>query len=213
MPARNRVKHYEADVYYHVYNRGTDKQAIFHDEADYFYMLSLFRRHLAGPKDGDIQRQDKYGRKFVNFADEIELAAFCLMPTHFHLLVYLKQPEGLVHLMRSVMTAYTMYFNRKYHRTGGLYQGVFLAVPIRQAIYLWHVGRYIHLDPTNIGEDYTFYPFSSLDYFAGKKKASWLHEDRLVASVAERNEYLDFVADYLHDHKEHALLRNLLAAE
>ena len=209
MPTRNRVKQYETDTYYHVYNRGANGQNIFKEEADCVYFLGLFKRHLAPTAKGT----DRYGRVYEKFGDEVELVAYCLLPNHFHLLVFLKQADGLVHLMRSVMTAYTMYFNRKYQRSGSLCQGVFLASPIRQDIYLWHVGRYIHLDPQAAGQDSLSYPFSSIRYLGDASRPEWLHAERLVGTASERQEYLDFIADYRFDPDEHELLRNLLAAE
>lgn len=209
MPKRNSTKLYGENQFYHVYNRGVNKQNIFIDEQDYFYFLGLFKRHLA--TDGNVT--DSYGRTLLNYNEEVELVAYCLMPNHYHLLIFLKEPTGLVHLTRSVMTAYTMYFNKKYERTGKLYEGVFLAVPIHTDMYLWHVSRYIHLNPLDIKEDFLHYPYSSLEYFTGTKHASWLNEERLVATQKERSEYADFVADYETMHKDRKFIKALLAAE
>jgi hypothetical protein len=104
-----------------------------------------------------------------------------------------------------------MYFNKKYQRTGGLYEGVFLASRISNDGYLWHVSRYIHLNPMDIGADFRQYPYSSIDYFIGNKKASWLHPEKLVENTVEKNQYLEFVADYETMHKDMKLLKNLLA--
>src|SRR5450830_63642 len=122
MPTRNKVKQYGEDEYYHVYNRGVNKDLIFREDEDYWYFLRLFKRHLSPAND-----TDRYGRIVKKHHENIELVAFCLMPNHFHLLVYLKKSNGLVNLMRSIMTSYTMYFNKKYKRKGHLYQDVFLA--------------------------------------------------------------------------------------
>ncbi len=206
MPKRNSIKVYGADQYYHIYNRGVAKQDIFREASDYYYFLSLFKRHLS-PE----QAVDSAGRKIVSYRDEVDLVAFCLMPNHFHLLCYLKQPDGIITLMRSVMTAYTMYFNKKYGRTGGLYEGVFLASRITNDAYLWHVTRYIHLNPMDLGRDYRSYPYSSLGYFAGTSHASWLAANRLVESSKDQTEYLEFVADYETMHQDMKLLKNLLA--
>lgn len=207
MPKRNSVKVYGADQYYHIYNRGVAKQDIFLEASDYYYFLSLFKRHLSSE-----QAVDSAGRKFANYSQDVELVAYCLMPNHFHLLCYLKQPEGIIKLMRSVMTAYTMYFNKKYGRTGGLYEGVFLASRITNDAYLWHITRYIHLNPMDIHRDYHTYPYSSLPYFAGTSHAPWLTVKRLVESTKDQTEYLEFVADYETMHHDMALLKNLLAA-
>ncbi|MBC7943157.1 transposase [Candidatus Saccharibacteria bacterium] len=207
MPKRNRIKIYGSGQYYHLYNRGVDRQNIFQEPGDYFYFLSLLKRHLS-----DTTATDSYGRAFAKFSEEVELMAFCLMPNHFHILCYLKEPDGIVHLMRSVMTAYSMYFNKKYQRTGGLYEGPFLASRIENEAYLWHVSRYIHLNPLDIGQDFRQYPYSSIAYFAGEKKADWLRASNLIETDKDVREYLEFVADYETMHKEMKYLKNLLAA-
>lgn len=207
MPKRNSVKTYGADNYYHLYNRGVNRQDIFLEPEDRFYFLSLFKRHLSTEPE-----LDSHKRPFTKYDTEVELVAFCLMPNHFHLLCYLKEPDGLVHLMRSVMTAYTMYFNKKYRRTGGLYEGIFLASRITNDGYLWHVSRYIHLNPMDIGQDFYEYPYSSINYFAGNKRATWLHPEKLVETMTERKQYLEFVSDYQTMHQDMALLKNILAS-
>ena len=207
MPKKNVVKMYGADRYYHIYNRGGNRQDIFREPNDYYYFLSLFKRHLS-----DEAEIDSNSRPFNMYKDEVELVAFCLMPNHFHLLCYLKEPLGIVHLMRSIMTAYTMYFNKKYKRTGKLYEGVFLASGIDTDIYLWQVSRYIHLNPLDAGHNPKTYDYSSMDYFAGIKHASWLHPERLVETDKDRQEYMEFVVDYATMHKDLKLLKNILAS-
>jgi len=208
MPKKNIVKEYGADEYYHIYNRGGNKKDIFLEPNDYYYFISLFKRHLS-----DELISDSSGRPFTKYSDEVELVAFCLMPNHFHILCYLKEPNGIIRLMRSVMTAYTMYFNKKYKCSGKLYEGVFLASRIDNDIYLWQVSRYIHLNPIDGGEDYVNYDYSSMPYFAGVKKASWLHIDKLVETDEDIREYLKFVSDYKTMHKDLKFLKNVLATQ
>lgn len=206
MPKRNSVKLYGTDEYYHVYNRGVNKQDIFIEPDDYYYFLSLFKRHLSPDNETDA-----FKRPFAKLDDEIELICYCLMPNHFHLLVYLKDPDGLVHLMRRVLTSYTMYFNKKYKRTGGLYEGVFLASRITNDGYLWHVSRYIHLNPMDTKINFKDYPYSSIEYFTGSKHAAWLHPEKLIESSDDKKQYLDFVEDYQTMHEDMKLLKNILA--
>lgn len=206
MPTRNRIKAYGEDQYYHVYNRGVNKELIFREEVDYFYFLHLLKRHLS-----DERMKDKFGRPFRYLGDSIEVTAYCLMGNHFHMLVYLKEADGLVNLMRSAMTAYTMYYNLKYHRVGRLYQERFLASRITTEYYLWHVSRYIHLNPLDIGQDWQMYPYSSIKHFTGEHHADWVHENRLVQTTEERHDYLKFVSDYESYRRDLELLKNILA--
>jgi len=166
---------------------------IFREDSDYAYMLHLFKRHLSAQP-----AHDKQGRDIKNYSQDIDLVAYCLMPNHYHLVVYLKETEGLERLMRSVMTAYSMYFNKKYSRVGALFQNHFLASRITDEAYYWHISRYVHLNPIEItGGDYEAYPFSSFEYFIGKKSAEWLHPEHFVETDEERAAYCTFMNDYI----------------
>lgn len=109
----------------------------------------------------------------------INIGAYCLMPNHFHILVQEKIEGGISKYMLKLMTSYSMYFNKKYSRTGKLYEGVFKSIHAKKDNYLKYLYSYIHLNPAKIidknwknkdGErkpkdllNYVFiYPYSSL---------------------------------------------------
>jgi len=186
MPSRNVIKRYGAGHVYHVYNRGNDKKNIFVEEADFAVFLALLRRHLS--KD---QTADRLGRPYKNYYDTIELLAFCLMPNHFHLLLYQETETAITQLMRSISISYAGYFNKKYGRVGYVFQGIFKASLIDNHSYWCHISRYIHLNPA----DWRTWEWSSLPYYLGEKRADWVRPDRLF-EVFEGEDYADFVADY-----------------
>ena len=129
MPAKNTEKHYIPHGYYHIYNRGVEKRRIYMDEQDYGVFLSYLKEYLllkdekalrkrladsttsAGEKDRIIRLL-----RMNNFAEEISLLAYCLMPNHFHLLIKQRNEMAIDSFMSSVGTRYTQYFNRKYKR-------------------------------------------------------------------------------------------------
>lgn len=187
MPSRNVVKEYAPDSYYHVYNRGVNKQTIFAEDADYIVFLGLLKRRLS--KEPTV---DRYGRQTPHYKDEIELLAFCLMPNHFHLLVYQHDDsKAVAKLLQSVCTAYTMYFNRKHKRVGRLFQGNFKGSRVTSDEYLQHISRYIHLNPKN----YKKYEWSSLPYYLGTMRAEWVSPDPVLGLFAGDN-YSKFLEDY-----------------
>ena len=207
MPLKNVVKEFAADSYYHVYNRGVSRQNIFTRDKDYTTFLSLYKRHLSVEPTQDYIR-----RPLPHLRSKIELLAFCLMPSHFHLLVYNKEAGGLTDLMRSVMTAYSMYFNKTHKRKGVLFESTYKASLINNKAYLWHVSRYIHLNPQDINKKYSSYPFSSYGYYIDKKNAEWLNPGRILAMHGyELSNYPDFVKDYEAIRAELKQLRSYLA--
>jgi len=187
MPSKNSIKQYAAESYYHIYNRGVAKQIIFAETDDYVVFLSLLKRYLSL-----TPLTDKQGRKYPNYSKDIELLAFCLMPNHFHLLIYQgDDSKAMEALMRSVITSYSGYFNRKYKRVGHLFQGAYKASRIDDEAYLQHISRYIHLNP----KDWQAYEWSSLPYYLDQKQADWLLPAKIL-DIFEGESYKDFVADY-----------------
>lgn len=188
MPAKNIVKSYSGDSYYHLYNRGVEKRKIFLENSDYAYFLHLLKRHL-----GKEITQDKAGRLLPNYHDEINLLAFCLMSNHFHILIWQKEPDGMTRLMRSVCTAYTVYFNKKYERVGKLFQGAFKASQVTTDGYYEHISRYIHLNPRKNPLDYEW---SSISYYSGARTADWVKPAQILNSFTSWDSYRQFLEDY-----------------
>lgn len=186
MPSRNRVKDYVPDSYYHIYNRGVNKRTIFKDTQDYAVFLNLLKRYLSKEP-----QKDKNGREYDSLFGDMELLAFCLMPTHYHLLIYQYQPKAMTALIRRIGTTYSTYFNKKYSRVGPLFQERFKASRIINDNYLLHISRYIHLNP----EEYKNWEFSSLPYYLGNKKADWMVPGKII-ELFEGDDYSEFLADY-----------------
>ena len=184
MPSRNIVKVYDSNAYYHVYNRGVEKRKIFLDDQDYAVFVSLLKRYLS-----DKQALDSRGREYLSLAGKVEVVAFCLMPNHFHILLYQIELGAATQLLRAVCSSYVTYFNSKYNRVGALFQGNFKAVRVNSDNYLSYLTRYIHCNPDN----YLNYEWSSLDYWLGNRTASWLN-DRALNDMSPK-EYMAFIKD------------------
>lgn len=188
MPSRNVLKSYTSDAYYHIYNRGVAKQVIYHDDEDYRVFLNLFKRYLSPEPI-----QDKKGRVYNHLAFRIELLSYCLMPNHFHILVYLHDPNSATTLLKSVSGAYTTYYNKKYERVGPLFQSRFKASRILHDDYLQHITRYIHMNPKN----YIEWVYSSLNNYRGRRKTDWLNAQRMIDIFdGTSEEYMKFLTDY-----------------
>ena len=132
--------------YYHLYNRGTDKRTIFSDKEDYEYFLYLM--YVCNTtKSIELRNINK---DFDRKETIVDIGAYCLMPNHFHILCFEKIEGGISKYMRKLMTAYSMYFNKKYKRTGKLYEGVFKSRHASSNNYLKYLYSYIHLNPAKL---------------------------------------------------------------
>jgi REP element-mobilizing transposase RayT len=117
------------DAFYHVTCRGNERKEIFRDQGDRNTFFKLLARSL-----------DVF---------EVNLLAYALMPNHFHVLVCTPK-ANLSEFMRHFNISYTGAFNRKYQRSGHLYQGRYKSFLIDADNYLLEVSRYIHLNPLRI---------------------------------------------------------------
>lgn len=193
MPSRNIVKQFDIDSYYHIYSRGVAKQLIFYDSTDKAQFIKIVQRHL-DPEDRTVKVD---GTPYRKFTGELEVLCYCLMGNHFHLLVYqFAKPEAITDFMRSVLTAYTMYFNHRHNRVGPLYQSVYKSSRITDDSYLLHITRYIHLNPRS----YKTYHYSSISQYLGSPSPAWLTPSRIL-DLFEGDDYLEFLEDY-EDAKE-----------
>ena len=192
MPTRHIVKVYAANHYYHVFNRGWNLSKIYVDEQDYKYFEYLLARHL-----GTSPFVDTSGKSYRNYSSEVQLNAYCLMGNHFHLLLYQVTESGVRELMTSVLTAYTMYFNKRHKRRGPLFESTFKAVIVLGDAQLMHITRYIHLNHSH----YKTWQHSSYhDYFDMPR--SWISPAPIIDLFGNTDTYKEFVADYAELQRE-----------
>ena len=79
----------------------------------------------------------------------VKILAYCLMPNHFHLLIEEIKEGGISKFMQKLQTGYTMYFNKKFERSGVLFQGRFKSRHADSGNYARYLFSYVHLNPIN----------------------------------------------------------------
>jgi len=150
-------------VFYHIYNRGTNREDIFVQERNYRYFLQLYAKHVE---------------------PVAETYAYCLLKNHFHVLVRIKDmeeqdPEVFQRPLGSIafsnlFNAYAKAINKAYERSGSLFQHPFGRIPVLTQSYLIQLVRYIHLNPQKHGlvSDFREWPYSSYPAFVETLKVS-----------------------------------------
>ncbi len=175
--------------YYHIYNRGTEKRKIFLDWRDHWRFLTLL---YVANSQSVIHLSDHEEKEPMSLFDLpkkgilVDIGAYCLMPNHFHLLLKELGDGNISRFMLKLQTGYPMYFNKKYQRTGSLFEGPFRAKHIVDDNHLKYLFAYIHLNPVKITDPQNWekkiipdiekaknylsqYRFSSLPYYLGEK--------------------------------------------
>lgn len=115
---------------YHIMLRGINKQNIFEDSEDRYKLLEIIRQ---------FKDQNKYS-----------IYGYCLMSNHVHILI--KEVEDSISVsIKRISSSYVLWFNKKYARTGHLFQERFKSEPVENERYFITVLRYIHRNPINAG--------------------------------------------------------------
>ncbi len=157
------------DASYHVMARGNERQKIFRSDEDRILFLKTCE-----------QMVDRFG---------VVIHAYCLMSNHYHLVVSTPR-ANLSQGIGWLQTTYTICFNRKYGRSGHLYQGRFKAQVIEADEYVRVLIPYLHLNPVRPTDktlkidsekfkEFERYPWSSHWEYKGKRKQPWVSLDWL----------------------------------
>jgi putative transposase len=206
MPAKNSIKTYVENGYYHIYNRGIEKRPIFLDSQDYGVFLSYLKEYLSPKTETELRNKlngselssverDKIWSKLrmKNFNADIVLLAYSLMPNHFHLFIKQNTMNGIDKLMKSLGTRFVMYFNRKYSREGSLFQGRYKAVLITDEAYFIHISRYIHKQAISMkGQTLHEIQPSSLSDYLGIKNTTWVHPEEILTLFSNQNPKMNY---------------------
>jgi len=119
-----------AGAVHHIIQRGNDRGAIFLEDADYANFVSRMASNLIESKT----------RCF----------AWSLMPNHIHLVLATGE-RPIKTVLQCIFTGYAMGINKKYGRSGHLFQGRYNSILCEEETYLLELVRYVHLNPVKAG--------------------------------------------------------------
>jgi putative transposase len=168
MNTRDNKPNFEG-AYFHVYNRGVNRNLIFLDDQDYSNLLYR-ARVLAGAIPPPPRTKKGCLRLQALPKGALTIFCYCLMPNHFHFLIRQNCVNGLKMFMQRLCTSYSRYFNKKYERVGHVFQDIFKVKHVLEDAYLTQLVGYIHLNP----DDPFAWKYSSLSTYLG------LSQDSLV---------------------------------
>lgn len=181
--------------FYHVFNRGLNKEKIFLTEPDYEFFLNKL-----------VTLKEKYDHSVY---------ACCLLPNHFHISIKTRK-DSISKIIASLSTSYSMYFNRTHKHYGPVFQNRFKSIVIGSWEYFLELSRYIYLNPVSAGliADPLLYRYSSLKEALGEVPLRLLDHDivRLVGtSKKEKDNYKKFV--YSGIKKDFSTIEKLFESE
>jgi REP element-mobilizing transposase RayT len=194
-----RVVPFLPDQYYHFYNRGNNRQAVFFERENYLFFLRRFKRFVVG---------------------YVDVIAYCLMPTHYHILVRVKQilrqiSEGKTSevletsevstskqvslAMQKFGISYVKAINKRFGRVGALFQGQFQGKPVTSYEHLLNLCVYIHANPVKDGlvslpENWEY---SNYLEWMGLREGMLVNHGFIAENFGTSEEYKQKVMDYI----------------
>ncbi|MBI3261324.1 transposase, partial [Candidatus Berkelbacteria bacterium] len=212
--------------YYHVLNRGVNRQDIFFDTQDYYHVEDIIRYYRFSGITTPFSYLDRLNNTFhKNYLEtlekegtrRVEVVNHCLMPNHFHILVRQEEDQGISRFMSDFQNGFSRYINQKYGRIGPLFQGQFKAVPVESEEQLLQLIRYIFLNPYSAGlidqisEIFT-YPYSSLPQYL-THSTHWCETSLLKQFFTSKEQLKKFIGDYADHQRSLAHIKHLLLEE
>ena len=192
-------KEFGTGEWYQIFNRGNGKM----DEKSqprnsFFKPLETFESQGAPLR---ISRTRNPIRVTPFESDAFSIAAYCLMPNHFHFLIQQNTDVPISKLFLRLLTSYSMYFNRKYDHVGHVFQDRIRSVHIEDNTQLLHVSAYIHQNPrvANIVGNLERWPHSSYPEYTGEKEEGICDTDIVLGQFTNAREYRRFVEDAFED--------------
>ena len=187
------------DTYYHIYNRGVNRENIFVEERNYEYSMGLYAKYIE---------------------PVAETFAYCLLRNYFHVLVRVKSEDEIQFLRVSetlrnstrkkikepsgqfsdFFNAYAKGINKTYARTGSLFQHPFGRVPVASATHFFNAVRYIHQNPQKhkFVDDFRDWRYSSYGVLLSEKPTR-LKRDVVLDWFGNRQQYLELHAEWVTD--------------
>lgn len=201
--------------YYHLYNRGVEKRNIFltRQDRDRFKRLLYVANSTAPFIFRDIEKLEL---KDIDRGKPLAaIAAWVLMPNHFHILVKEITEGGIAMFMRKLCTGYSSYFNKRHARVGPLLQGRYKSEHVTEDTHLKYLFAYIHLNPLKLVDpawkeqrsinvvkakqfistyEHSSY-FSYLD--SSRKENILLSKNEFPDYFSEKKDFEDFHSDFI----------------
>lgn len=208
---------------YHVFNRSIADFVIFNDQNEMERMRQLIKYYLV---EQDLKYSKFLELKIVeqegfNGAIDIiskdndpivQIIAWCIMPTHFHLVLKQLKENGISDYLRKILESYSSYFNAKHKRKGPLWESRFKNVLVDNDDQLNHLVRYLHLNPTTANlvdhpEDWLYSSYREYLERVDNNRAICQFDDILNINPTP---YRKFVNDQISYQRELAQIKKLL---
>ena len=192
--------------HYHIYNRGVDKRKFIMDEEDLERFLESMAEFNTALPIGSI-----YENSFVKKSQNAQLGSsasklvnfvcYCINPNHYHFILEQLEENSISKFMHRLGTGYTNYFNKKYERSGTLFQGAFKAIHIDSNEYLLHLSAYINLNRRahKLGSEASKSSWEEYIKNGLEESGKFCNKDIILKQFKNKENYREFAEASLED--------------
>lgn len=217
---RRKATLYTGEIY-HVFNRSIAEFRILNDATEFSRMLQVIKYYQI---NNEIKLSDFLELEMVlkngfdgflkiispDKVKRVQIIAYCLMPTHFHLVLKQLTDNGISTYLRNLQNSYSHYFNTKHRRRGPLWESKYKNVLVTNDEQLNHLVRYLHLNPSAAGlvkkpEDWHFSSYK--EYLSKIDNSICQFSDLLDIKPSS---YRRFVNDQISYQRELSKIKKLL---
>lgn len=182
MPRKDRIIE---PGFYHVINRGVERRIIYLEHEDYEYFLHLLK---------EVFKQY-----------DVVLHAYCLMTNHYHILMETKK-ANISDTMKRINSLYSIYFNKKYKRSGHLWQGRFTSCYLYDDVHFWYVAKYCERNPI------TASMVKQIDHYKWQSFYQWKYNninDKLLENSKIKDMTIKEYEEFISSEIEEELLKKI----
>ena len=208
---------------HHIFSRSIANYSVFNNQLDYERMLELFQFYqIKEPPSSfstyqrlDLVKNIGFQAAFDSISkdqeDIVQVIAYCLMPTHIHLILKQLQDAGISLFMGNILNSYSRSFNLNHQRKGPLWESKFQNVLVKTDEQLLHLMRYLHLNPVTAflvdrPEDWRY--SSYLEFIKDPGAVQYCQYDDLIKITPER--YRKFVNERVGYQRELGRIKKLI---
>jgi len=220
------------DEYYHIYNRGVDKRTVFECKEDldrFFQSMNEFNVidpigsiYLNSLLKSRIRKEKKLRNSVPQNKNRkeklVEFICYCLNPNHYHFILQQLVDNGIQKFMHKLALGYTNYFNKRYKRSGSLFQGKFKAIHVDSNEYLLHLSAYVNLNYRvhnleKFGDLVSKLIKSSWGEYIGENRENFCDKEIILNQFGSFLDYKKFAEDSLPRIRESKQIKKLLLEE
>ena len=207
---------------YHIFSKSIAEFKIFSSYVNstrmlatirYYQMKKSTKKFSVFIRNERLKEEQDYFYNFLQGKEKlVEIIAYCLMPTHLHLILKQLKRNGISIFMNDILNSYTRYFNVKTRRKGPLWESRFKSVLVDTDEQLIHLTRYIHLNPVtayliNKPQEWKFSSYGEYLGKVGKEDIVCSYEDLLSI---QPDSYKEFVDDRISYQRSLATIKYLM---